>query len=313
MSRSTLDDSGWSLADESTQALLDKLKGIGLSLGEYVDGKIYRGVLTGFNGAFVIDAPTREKLIAEDPNSLELIKPFLAGRDVKRYQQPEGDKYLIFTKHGVNINKYPAIKQYLSRFKDRLMPKPNDWPGVEWNGRKPGAYQWYEIQDKIDYYEEFEKQKIVYAEIASRGQFTLDKDNKYYDTTAYIISCNDDLTYLIGLLNSRLWTFLFSKTSSEIRGGFLRWKRQYMSPLPVRTIDSSDPADVARHKRMITLVDGMLSLHKQLHEARTPHEQTALQRQIEATDRQIDTLVYALYGLTEEEIKIVNDSTNVSY
>ncbi|WP_424443137.1 TaqI-like C-terminal specificity domain-containing protein, partial [Methanothrix sp.] len=301
----TLDDSGWSLADEATQALLDKLKGKGVPLGEYVGGKIYRGILTGLNEAFVIDAQTRERLIAEDPKSAELIKPFLAGRDIKRYRQPIGDKYLIFTRHGISIDDYPAIKKYLSQFKQRLQPRPKDWKGGAWSGRKPGAYKWYEIQDKINYYEEFEKEKIVYAEIASKGQFTLEKDYKYYDTTAYIITFNDNLMYLIGLLNSKLWTFLFSKESSEIRGGFFRWKRQYLSPLPIRTIDFSDPADVARHDSLVSLVERMLALHKQLQEARTPHEKIALQRQIEATDRQIDALVYELYGLTEEEIRIV--------
>ena len=78
--------------------------------------------------------------------------------------------------------------------------------------------------------------------------------------------------------------------------------------IPIRTIDFSDPADVARHDRMVSLVDQMLSFHKQLQEARTPHEKTALQRQIEATDGQIDALVYELYGLTEEEIRIVEGS-----
>jgi len=78
-----------------------------------------------------------------------------------------------------------------------------------------------------------------------------------------------------------------------------------MSPLPIRTIDFSDPADAARHDRIVSLVDQMLSFHKQLKEARTPHEKTGLQRQIEATDRQIDALVYELYGLTEDEIRII--------
>jgi hypothetical protein len=119
-----------------------------------------------------------------------------------------------------------------------------------------------------------------------RGQFALDGNYSFSDTTTYIIS--NDSKYLIGLLNSRLWTFLFSKTSSEIRGGFFRWKRQYMSPLPIRTVDFSDPADVARHDRMVSLVERMLSLHKQLPEAATPHEKTPLERQIEATDGQID-------------------------
>ena len=80
----------------------------------------------------------------------------------------------------------------------------------------------------------------------------------------------------------------------------------YLGKIPIRTIDLSDPSDVANHDHMTSLVDQMLSLHKQLNEARTPHEQTALQRQIEATDRQIDALVYELYGLTEEEIKLID-------
>ena len=308
INQNALDHKGWSLADERTLALLAKIRSKGVPLGEYVGGKIYRGVLTGLNEAFVIDEATRARLIAEDARSADLIKPFLAGRDIKRYDTPKNNKYLIFARHGVHIDDYPSLKQYLDLFKERLTPRPRDWQGNEWKGRKPGAYQWYEIQDTIDYYEEFEKPKIVFAEIASRGQFTLEKYNYYYDTTAYILSCNDNLMYLIGLLNSRLWTFLFSKTSSEIRGGFFRWKRQYMSPLPIRTTDFSDPADVARHDRMFSLVEQMLALHKQLPEARTPHEKTALERRIEATDEQIDALVYELYGLTEEEIRIVEEA-----
>ena len=76
----------------------------------------------------------------------------------------------------------------------------------------------------------------------------------------------------------------------------------------IRTIDFSDPADVARHGRMVSLVEQMLSLHKQLPQAGTPHEKTALERRIEATDGQIDALVYELYGLTEEEIEIVEET-----
>jgi hypothetical protein len=184
VNQSALDDNGWSLADERTQALLSKISSKGVPLGEYVGGKIYYGIKTGLNEAFVIDAQTREKLIVEDPKSTEIIKPFLAGRDIKRYQTPNSDKCFIFTRHGVNILDYPAIQKHLLQFKDRLMPKPKDWRGEEWNGRKPGAYKWYEVQDTIDYYPEFEKPKIVYAEIASRGQFT---EDSYKPTQTYSI------------------------------------------------------------------------------------------------------------------------------
>ncbi len=158
---SSLSDKGWSLVNEQAQAILNKLKSAGKPLGEYVNGKIYRGVLTGLNEAFVIDEETKKNLIKEAPKSSELIKPFLLGRDIKRYGTLGSERYLIFTRRGIDIKKYPAILNYLSSFKERLMPKPKDWKGQEWKGRKPGSYKWYEMQDAIDYYKEFEKPKII--------------------------------------------------------------------------------------------------------------------------------------------------------
>jgi hypothetical protein len=101
---------------------------------------------------------------------------------------------------------------------------------------------------------------------------------------------------------------MISNYCTQIQNGY-QLIFNYLGKIPIRTINFSNPEDVARHDRMVSLVDQMLYLHKQLHEAHTPHEQTALQRQIEATDGQIDILVYELYGLTEEEIKIVEGST----
>ncbi len=104
----SLEDSGWNLGSEAKQQLLKKLQQAGIPLEEYVKGKIYRGVLTGLNEAFVIDEATKEQLMQEDKRSAEIIKPFLAGRDIKRYQTPLSNKYLIFTKKGINIDNYPA-------------------------------------------------------------------------------------------------------------------------------------------------------------------------------------------------------------
>ena len=111
--------------------------------------------------------------------------------------------------------------------------------------------------------------------------------------------------YLLGILNSRLIHFIIKWIIPELQGGFYTLGRIYIETFPIRTIDPTDPADVVCHDHMVSLVEQMLSLHKQLPKARTPHEQTALQRQIEAIDHQIDAQVYELYGLTEEEIKIV--------
>jgi hypothetical protein len=299
-----LDESGWSLVNQSTQDLLDKLRKSGVPLAEYVHGKIFYGIKTGLNEAFVIDNTTREKLIADDPKSAEVIKPFLAGRDIKRYQPVSSEKFVIFTRRGIDIEKYAAIRNYLTQFKERLMPRPKDWKGKKWPGRKPGAYQWYEIQDSIDYYAEFEKPKIMLPDISLRGNFALDEDGKKYCVnTAYIIANSEK--YLLAILNSAVITFFYKNLSSTYRGGYLRFIYQYLVMLPIRTINFDDPADITRHNQMVSLVDQMLELNKKLAESNMPQATEMLKRQIEATDRQIDDLVYKLYDLTDEEIKMV--------
>ncbi len=159
-SKNNLNDGGWILSTEIESSLLNKIKNTGVSLSDYVKGKIYRGVLTGLNEAFVIDEKTKKELVAGDKKSAEVIKPFLAGRDINRFEQPESDKYLIFTRRGINIDNYPVIKKYLEKFKKQLTPRPKNFKGKDWPGRKPGTYMWYEIQDSIDYYLEFEKPKF---------------------------------------------------------------------------------------------------------------------------------------------------------
>ena len=298
-----LEDNGWSLGNRDMQNLLDKLRKSGVPLSEYVNGRIYRGILTGLNEAFVIDKATKNRLIYEDAKSEEIIKPFLAGRDIKHYQTPESDKYLIFTRRGINIKIYPAIENYLRQFKQRLMPKPKDWKEDKWEGRKTGAYQWYEIQDTIDYYQEFEKSKIIYPNICKRPEFTFDENNLYTNQKCFIISLADK--YLIGILNSSVMFFLFRQILPKLRGNFYEPSYIYFKDFPIYKIDFNNVNDKAKHKRISSLVDQMLNLNRQFAEAALPQDRDMLHRQIEATDRQIDQLVYKLYDLTEEEIKIV--------
>jgi len=308
VNQSALTDEIWSLADEHTQALLDKLKAMGIPLGEYVKGQIHYGIKTGYNGAFVIDTEMRGKLIAQDSRSAELIKPFLVGRDVKRYQSPSSDRYLVFTRRGVNIEEYSAIEQYLRQFKERLMPKPKDWKGSSWKGRKPGSYQWYEIQDTVDYHSKFEESKIVVPCIVRGASYAFDTEGFYSnDKTSIIVT--DDL-YLLGLLNSRVLDLVIYSISSTKRGGYFEYKPTYISQLPIRTIDFDDPVDVARHDKMVALVESMLDLHKKLAVVDIPDDKKLYSRQIAATDQQIDALVYELYGLTEEEIRIIEEATS---
>jgi len=115
--------------------------------------------------------------------------------------------------------------------------------------------------------------------------------------------------YLLGLLNSRLLFWLLRQMSNKFRGGWITCTKQYFGRLPIRTIDFRAPADVARHDRMVSLVGSMLDLNRRLAAANLDHEKTVLRRQIEATDRQIDELVYELYGLNADEIALVENGS----
>ncbi len=303
-----LSDEGWKLARKDRINLLGKLKATGIPLKEYVEDKIYRGVLTGLNKAFVIDEAMKDKLIAEDAKSAELIKPFLTGRNIKRYCFPVARQFLIFIPNGwtrVNSNarknhwewiksNYPAIAKHLEQFRDAAQKRCDQ-----------GEF-WWELRSCV-YYSEFEKTKILLPDISLRGNFTLDgEESQYCANTAYIIGSNDK--YMLGVLNSKLMTFFYSSISSSYKGGYLRFIYQYLIKLPIRTIDFTDPADKARHDKMVKLVDNMLTLHKRIQDSNTPHDSDMIQRQIVATDRQIDNLVYELYGLSDEEVAVVEGS-----
>ena len=300
--RHSLKEEGWPLIYKRNSRLLDKLLTTGIPLGDYVEGKIYRGVLTGLNKAFVIDYATRQKLIKDDPKSKEIIKPFAMGRDIKRYNPLEIDRYLIFTRRGIPIDDYPTIKDHLSLFREELTPRPKDWKGTKWKGRKPGNYEWYEIQDAIDYYLEFEKPKIMYAEISTRGQFILESKSSYSGNTTYILGT--DSLYLLGILNSKLTTYILSNISSEIRGGFYRWIRQYVQQLPIIQPNQSNLEEM--HK-LIGLVESMIKLRKAFEKEKIPEASESIKRDIETIDKQIDKIVYLLHGLEDKEISIIEN------
>lgn len=190
---------------------------------------------------------------------------------------------------------------YLLNYKERLMPRPATEKNENWQGRKPGPYLWFEIQDSIDYYQEFEKPKIIYPNICKKPEFTIDTENFYSNQKSFIISYYD--LYLLGILNSKIMMFFFKTTIPKLRGDFYEPGFVFMKDFPVHAIDFSNPADVSQHDRMVALVERMLELHKRT--PATPQEQERLARDIQATNREIDALVYQLYGFTEEEIKIV--------
>jgi vesicle coat complex subunit len=155
--------------------------------------------------------------------------------------------------------------------------------------------------------------KILVPDIANRASFALDEGGDYAFTSGYGITLRPDVQespkYVLALLNSLLLDFYLKRISTTMRGGFFRYFTQFIERLPICTIDFSDPTDKTRYDRMVELVETMLKLHKNLQAAKTNHEKSLIQRQIDVTDKQIDQLVYELYDLTEEEIRIVEETT----
>ena len=312
---SALRPEGWNLERPEVHALMEKLRAKGKPLGEYVEGRFYRGVLTGLNEAFVIDAATRERLIAEDPKSAELIKPWLRGRDIRKWKAEWAGLYLITIASSANrewpwskektepkarelfAKAYPAIHKYLSQYEGQLIKRDDQ-----------GKF-WWELRS-CAYYEEFERPKITYAEISTEGKFLIDTSGYFSDTTTYIMASSSE--YLLAVLNSRLFTYMFSKTSSEISGGFFRWKRQYMEQLPIFSATDAQKAPIIERVKKILAAqephphpDPPLEGEGTTIPPRPQGEGWGEGGIVPRLEAEIDRLVYELYGLAAEEIKVV--------
>ena len=153
--------------------------------------------------------------------------------------------------------------------------------------------------------------KIFTPDIATSASFSLDETGETFFTGGvaggYGILPNPDysMKFVLALLNSSLLDWIIRQSSTQMNGGYYSYESRFISGLPICNL--ALPENITLQDRIVALVEQMIALHKQMPDARTPHEQTALERQIEATDRQIDALVYELYGLTEEEIAIIDE------
>jgi hypothetical protein len=290
--QSELTEDGWNLADVQTQRLLEKLRNTGVPLGEYVNGEIYYGIKTGYNEAFVIDAATKDRLIAEDSKSAEVIKPFLAGRDVKRYVPPAAAKYLILLPKGWTkghlgdvdestayeflFEMYPAIAAHLKQHA-KAARKRYDKGDFYWELRA------------CDYYEAFEEPKIIFPDISLAMNASYTIEGQYGVNTLYVLPTTK--IELLGYLNSALFQFIYSNISPSISGGFLRFIRQYVEQMPV--------------------VEGLEILRSLATQILTQKQSnpTADTTSLEA---EIDVLVYKLYGLTYAEVLVVDGEFGLS-
>jgi hypothetical protein len=303
----TLTDDGWMLGDMRIGNLLKKLQSTGTPLEEYVMGAFFNGITTGLNKAFVIEDQIRRKLIEEDPMSEELIKPFVTDNDIRRYQTLGRGKYIILMQKGwTNIQSgdaknawkwlkknYPSIARHLEPYAESAEKRT-----------EKGDY-WWELQ-ACDYFSEFEKPKLICSIFHMKPAFTFDSQGIFYSNDATCVIPKKDY-YLLGILNSKPGWFFISRYYNQIQKEY-QIISECFGRIPIYTIDFDDPDDRTRHSRMVALVTEMLELHRHLSQARTDQEKHLIMQEIESTDRQIDSLVYGLYGLTADEIAVVEEA-----
>ncbi len=272
--QASLEQGEWSLLRPEVLALLDRLRRTGTRLADYVDDRFYRGIVTGLNKAFVVDQSIRDQLVERDPRSAELVKPWLRGRDVKRWQVDWQGYYIIFTPRDVDIERYPAIRAYLDPFRERLERRATS-----------DNHAWYELQQpQMGIYAEFDKPKIVYPDIAKRCEFAFDDQGLYGGNTIYFIP-SDDLV-LLGILNSHVVEFFYRQISAMIQQDYLRFFSQYLGQIPI--------PDAPKARR--AAIEGVV--HKLLDaEGQGP--------QVAEWERELNRLVYQVYGLTDEEITLI--------
>lgn len=198
----------WRLERPEVTELMRRLRNSGPNLSEFSGSDVQYGVKTGRNEVFLIDDEMRNRLVDECETSADVIKPYLRGQDIKRWAAEWDRRWMIFTRRGIDIASYPAVLNYLEAHRDRLEPKPDGWTGDRWVGRKGGAYEWYELQDPVEYWESFEADKICLQRLAYHSRVSYDTQRMYVNDAAIVIPNPDP--WLICVLNSpAMWYYAF--------------------------------------------------------------------------------------------------------
>lgn len=229
----------WQLEPDGVTKLMAKIRAVGVPLSDFAGVKPYRGVVTGFNDAFLIDTATKQALVSADPKCAEIIKPFLRGQDVDRWVSDWQGLWMIFTRRGIDIEEYPSVKQHLLPHRQRLEPKPRDWSGAQWPGRKGGAYKWFEIQDSIEYWRDFSSHKIFYQVIQFHPSYALDRHGMFGNDKTFFLPI--DSLYLLAVLNSPLIWWYNWRTLTHLKDEALSPMGYMMESLPV-----AQPTDTLR-------------------------------------------------------------------
>lgn len=353
MPRARLGAGSWQLEDDALARLRDKIVKGRKTLGE-VYGAPLRGIVTGLNEAFVIDTPTRDRLVAQDPKSAELLVPFLRGENVKRWRvEPEG-LFLINTPKGkVDIDAYPAIRDWLLPFKSDLEKRATN-------------QEWFELQQaQLAYQPAMMQKKIVYPEFSQGPKFSFDESGAFVANKCFFLNSGLEL---LSYMNSRAaWFWAFGE-ASPLRGGQwrLELREQYVSQMPIPEVTAAQRSSLMRlgesctskarvrfetqssvsHRILTDLAEPERKLSRKLEDwwtldfaafrdeakrvfkteipvkergdweaylAEQGDKVRALTAEIESAEREIDAIVYRLFDLSADEIALLEGSIAGQY
>lgn len=267
-------EDNWTLTDQKTANFINKLESQLITLNEYVNGKIYWGIKTGLNEAFMIDEQTKNRLINQSPACEKVIKKLIVGDDVRKWKINYQQKYLIYLPHGIDISEYSSVINHLKPYKERLE-------------KRATKQKWYELQQpQLEYSQCFDQPKIVYPEMAKERRFTLDYKGFFINNKIFTIPLEDK--YLLGILNSFVvWNYLkniCSVLGDAEQGGRLELRASYMSKIPIPKVEEKEKEVIEKLVEKCLNANGV---------------------NCEQWEAEIDEIVADLYGLTEAEKKII--------
>ncbi len=282
---------GWSLEGSDGLAIVDKLRATGTPLGEYVGGKLYYGIKTGLNEAFVIDRTTRDRLVREDRNSAKLIKPWIRGKDIKRWKHAWCGLYFFQIPSSENMvhpwsgkaekaaltnfkATYPAIAEYLLAHENDLRIRTDK-----------GAYFW-ELRS-CAYWDAFAEPKIVMADIGKHLKASWCEHGHFIGNTGYIIANAEQFTLavLLGTVTDWYARMTFQGLGDPWEGGRMRFINRNLVTIPVPTATAADKAKLTK-------------LAERAAKSATAGDDAAVAR----IEREIDEIIYRLFDLTPAEI-----------
>ncbi|MGB4774642.1 MAG: Eco57I restriction-modification methylase domain-containing protein [Daejeonella sp.] len=276
-----VNENAWIIQDKKVQEIKAKVELQGTPLKNW-DIKINRGILTGYNDAFVIDGIKRKELIEQDPKSEEVIKPLLRGRDIQKYYVDYNDLWLIatFPSKKYSIDNYPAVRDYLLSFGIRI-----EQTG-EKGTRKKTSNKWFETQDSISYWEEFEKEKIIYPNMTKFLPFVFDKGAFYTNQKCFIIT-GTNLSYLTAIFNSKLFRFCFKENFPELLGETRELSKVFFEQIRIKEVDN-------------TIENDFKNLIAELQEMKINRLDTTNQELV------IEKKIAAIYNITENEFASID-------